>query len=233
MADNYTYVIGWAWPLNKWYYGVRTANKVDPSLDLWRIYKTSSDYVKAFVKKHGDPDIIRVDRRFPDTETGKKYAREYETYVLQAMNVVHDDKWLNKTDKPGPPSKVGRKMTERNKRILVDISSKPIVINGRSFKTQSEAAKYLGISPPALIKDRKLGKLKKVKDGQYKYMPQDWRAIPLVIDGIVFHSQVAAARHYNIHKSTISLWKRKGKLKHMYGNEYTVVNNDDKDSLAK
>jgi hypothetical protein len=88
----YTYLIGWT-KLNIWYYGVRYAKDCHPS-DLWVRYKTSSNYVKNFVLQHGDPDIVQVRKIF--TEVNK--ARLWEETVLRRMNVINDDKWLNKNN---------------------------------------------------------------------------------------------------------------------------------------
>jgi hypothetical protein len=87
----YTYLIGWS-KLNTWYYGVRYSKKCHPN-DLWVLYKTSSNYVKEFVNRHGDPDIVQVRKLF--TEVNK--ARLWEETVLRRMKVINDDKWLNKT----------------------------------------------------------------------------------------------------------------------------------------
>ena len=88
----YTYLIGWS-KHDKYYYGVRYSKDCHPS-DLWVKYFTSSKYVKLFVKKNGKPDIIQIRKIFDDTTK----ARLWETKVLKRMNVVKDDRWLNKTD---------------------------------------------------------------------------------------------------------------------------------------
>ncbi|MFA6198969.1 MAG: hypothetical protein WC679_01020 [Bacteroidales bacterium] len=86
----YTYLIGWT-SLNKFYYGVRYSKNCNPS-DLWKTYFTSSKYVKQFRENFGEPDIIKVRRRF---ET-KEQAFYWEYKVMRRMNVVKSDKWLNK-----------------------------------------------------------------------------------------------------------------------------------------
>lgn len=88
----YTYLIGWS-KLNRWYYGV-SFKEGRTEQDLWKTYFTSSKYVKEFVSEHGDPDIIVIRKRFV---SGEK-ARLWESRVLRRLNVVHDDRWLNKTD---------------------------------------------------------------------------------------------------------------------------------------
>lgn len=88
----YTYLIGWS-NLNKWYYGVRYARGCSPD-DLWVKYKTSSNYVKDFVREHGDPDIIQVRKTFDNVSN----ARLWEEKVLVRMNVIKNEKWINKNN---------------------------------------------------------------------------------------------------------------------------------------
>lgn len=88
----YTYLVGWT-TQQKYYYGVRYAKNSNPS-DLWKTYFTSSKYVKRFVKEHGDPDIIQIRKTFEN----KKKAILWESIVLQRMNVIHRNDFLNRTD---------------------------------------------------------------------------------------------------------------------------------------
>ena len=88
----YTYLIGWT-EHKIWYYGVRFAKGCNP-LDLWNPYKTSSKYVKQFIEKYGDPDVIQIRKTFNNSES----AQQWEEKVLQKMNVVKRKDFLNKTD---------------------------------------------------------------------------------------------------------------------------------------
>ena len=92
MTQPYTYLIGWP-EHNKWYYGVRYANNCHPS-DLWNPYKTSSKTVQEYISLYGDPSIKQIRRVF----LCKESARIWENKVLKKLNVVFEDKWLNKTD---------------------------------------------------------------------------------------------------------------------------------------
>ena len=89
---TYTYLIGWS-KLNKWYYGVRYAKGCKPS-ELWRTYFTSSKYVAEFRAKHGEPDVITIRKTFDNQES----AILWESRVLKRMDVIHDSKWLNRTN---------------------------------------------------------------------------------------------------------------------------------------
>lgn len=91
MTTPYTYLIGWP-HLDRWYYGVRYANRCTPD-DLWNPYTTSSKHVKEFIKNNGAPTVIEVRRTFKDTTA----ARLWENKVLTRLNVISRPKWLNKT----------------------------------------------------------------------------------------------------------------------------------------
>ena len=88
----YTYLIGWP-EYNIWYYGLRYAKKCHPS-DLWTTYFTSSKYVKQARQKYGEPSVIEIRKTFESVEQ----AQKWEHKVLRRMNVVNEEKWLNKTD---------------------------------------------------------------------------------------------------------------------------------------
>ena len=88
----YTYLIGWQ-TQNKWYYGVRFAKGCHPN-DLWNPYKTSSKHVKKMIEENGNPDIIQIRKIFKDQNA----ARVWESKVLKKMNVIKDNRFINKSD---------------------------------------------------------------------------------------------------------------------------------------
>jgi len=92
MTIPYTYVIGWS-SIGKFYYGVRFAKGCNPE-DLFKTYFTSSKHVKNIIKIKGLPDIIKVRKKF----TSIDQARLWENKVLRRLNVVYDEKWINKTN---------------------------------------------------------------------------------------------------------------------------------------
>jgi hypothetical protein len=104
----YTYLIGWT-AHNKWYYGSRYAKKCHPS-DLWKLYFTSSAYVKQMREEFGEPDVIQVRKTFESVNE----CRNYEHRVLQRLRVVKSSKWLNKTDvKSIPPEEAAKPALQR------------------------------------------------------------------------------------------------------------------------
>lgn len=88
----YCYLIGWS-TLNVFYYGVRYSKTAKP-IDLWESYFTSSKYVSKFVEEHGDPDIVEIRKEFDC----KERALRWESTVLRRMNVVSDERFLNRWD---------------------------------------------------------------------------------------------------------------------------------------
>ena len=119
MADNtpYTYLIGWS-SLNTWYYGVRYASKCSPS-DLWVSYFTSSEYVKEFRKKNGEPDVITIRKIFNNVDS----ARLHEHKALIRLKAALRPDFLNKSYVlPNSPEKHHMK-TEFHKKRQSDITS--------------------------------------------------------------------------------------------------------------
>ena len=88
---SYTYIIGWP-NLGAWYYGVRTANKVEARLDFWSNYFTSSKYVKLFRKENGEPPVKIIHREFDNPEDAKKFERNF----MISARISENPHWLNK-----------------------------------------------------------------------------------------------------------------------------------------
>lgn len=86
----YVYLIGWS-KLDRWYYGSRRAKGCHPD-ELWVSYKTSSKAVKAFSKKHGDPDVLEIRKIF---DTGEE-ALMYEHKLLIRINAAGRRNFLNR-----------------------------------------------------------------------------------------------------------------------------------------
>lgn len=93
----YTYLIGWT-TKDKWYYGVRYAKKHKCLYDsgchpdeFWVTYFTSSKVVEDCISEYGNPDVIQIRKTFVDEES----ATSWERKVLQKMDVIHSEKWIN------------------------------------------------------------------------------------------------------------------------------------------
>lgn len=134
----YTYLIGWS-KLKKYYYGVRFSKKSDPS-ELWVSYFTSSKYVKLFAKENGSPDIIQIRKIFENVDK----ARFWEEKVLKKMNVINEEKWLNKSNNKsidfvcalkGTLSHIGKKRSEETKQKM------------RGPKSEKHKANIRGVRP--------------------------------------------------------------------------------------
>lgn len=87
----YTYLIKHTLT-GKVYYGVRTANKVEPHNDLWKHYFTSSPGVQKLIEENGVDSFVAEIRKTFET---KEAAVAWETRVLHRCKVLHDDRWLN------------------------------------------------------------------------------------------------------------------------------------------
>ena len=116
----YTYFIGWA-KQNKYYYGVQYGISCDPG-NLWKTYFTSSDSVKDFRSKYGEPDLVEVRKVFENVED----AKAWELKVLQRLKVVLREDFLNQNASPGPPPKaVGSTLsTETKEKISIALKGK-------------------------------------------------------------------------------------------------------------
>ena len=87
----YTYLIKHR-PTGQVYYGVRSANKVEPHEDLWNKYYTSSPKVQRLIEETGKDSFDVEVRKVFET---KEQAVAWETKVLRRCKVLHDARWLN------------------------------------------------------------------------------------------------------------------------------------------
>jgi hypothetical protein len=92
MTAPYTYLLKCI-PENKFYYGVRYAYGCSPS-DFWNTYFTSSKHIHELINKYGKSSFVFEIRKIFDTE---KHARLWERTVIKRMNMVLDDKFINKS----------------------------------------------------------------------------------------------------------------------------------------
>lgn len=166
----YTYLVGWA-KSNLWYYGARYAKKSNllyvsgahPD-DLWNTYFTSSEIVKTLRSTLGEPDIVEVRKTFKSEED----SRRWENKVLKRMNVLHEDKWLNRTDSMGIPLSI---IIESNKTRICSDETK--TKNSRSNKVswalrKKENPNYIG-NRKGLTKVKNIltGEVTQFKAGEY------------------------------------------------------------------
>lgn len=109
----YTYLIGWT-KQNKYYYGVQYGTTSEPT-NLWKNYFTSSELVKDFRNKYGEPDLVEVRKIFLNAEA----AKAWELKVLKRLKVVLREDFLNQNAAPGPPVKtVGSKLSLETKQKI-------------------------------------------------------------------------------------------------------------------
>jgi hypothetical protein len=87
----YTYLIRHR-PTGQVYYGVRSANKVEPNEDLWNKYYTSSPKVQKLIEETGKESFDVEVRKVFET---KEQAVAWEAKVLRRCKVLHDVRWIN------------------------------------------------------------------------------------------------------------------------------------------
>ena len=87
----YTYLIKHR-PTGQVYYGVRSANKVEPHEDLWNKYYTSSPKVQRLIEETGKESFDVEVRKVFET---KEHAVAWEAKVLRRCKVLHDNRWIN------------------------------------------------------------------------------------------------------------------------------------------
>ena len=204
---SYTYRLEWT-HLNKSYYGVRTGNKIHPIDDLWHIYRSSSDVVKEYVRKYGDPNIIEVDRIFYNLEK----AKLYETQYLTDHDAANSDDWLNKAN--GTPSMSGKKHSKQSKYKIRISNGKKIKLDNVIYNSYREAAEKLNITHATVsrwinhskpTKESKSQKLSNILKGN------KFASKKIKINGITYNSMTEAAKELNVSNSTISRWVNNGK----------------------
>lgn len=88
----YTYYIEWSSPKMR-YYGARWAKNCHPK-DLWITYFTSSDYVTKFRKIYGEPDKIKVCKKFKSRKAVLKWERKF----LSRVDARNRNDFLNMTN---------------------------------------------------------------------------------------------------------------------------------------
>lgn len=135
----YTYLIGWS-HLDRWYYGCQYNKAANPS-DLWNTYFTSSEVVKEYRQKYGEPDIIEVRKTF----FSKKQVLLWEEKVLSRLNAANSEKWLNKHNGGRnfrPPKVVWNKGLSKNDPRVLLISFN--TSETRKKMSLARKGKYLG-----------------------------------------------------------------------------------------
>lgn len=88
--NAYTYLVGWT-EHGKFYYGAQWNKNANPD-DLWKTYFTSSNRVKKFRAKHGEPDVIEIRKTFGDNA---KSCRRWEERALYRLMNSRRELWLN------------------------------------------------------------------------------------------------------------------------------------------
>lgn len=193
----YTYLIGWK-NINKFYYGVRYAKKCSPS-DLWVTYFTSSNVVKAFCQKHGNPDIIEVRRTF---NTQLK-AREHEEKVLRRLNCAKRKDFLNVCNGKAIPSELashpgeqhymfGKKHTEETKEKM----RKPKSNQHKTNLSNAAKKRWIGVDRSGINNPNFKG-LIKTPYGLFAGLKEAAAAEPKTVDASTIYNRINNPKFVN------------------------------------
>lgn len=118
MCTPYCYFLEWESGMK--YYGVRYSTYCHPN-DLWNPYKTSSNYVKDYIKHMGNPIKIEIRKIFEGDDKVNK-AIVWEQKVLKRLNAAYRHDYLNKRDIKGINYNDFEVADKRNKNMINAIS---------------------------------------------------------------------------------------------------------------
>lgn len=118
----FTYIIGWS-EHKKFYYGKRTAKNCNPD-EFWVSYFTSSKYVKNFRKEYGEPDIIRIHKKFPNDP---KTCSLFEESYLRRIDAKNKENFLNKHNGGKKFDTTGVSQSEQTKQKISNGNSKEYI----------------------------------------------------------------------------------------------------------
>jgi hypothetical protein len=153
----FTYIIGWS-EHKKFYYGAKYAQGCNPK-DLWESYFTSSEYVKEFREKNGEPDIIKIHRTFSDKESCVLFESEYLTKI-DAKNKIIFLNQSNGNGKSFSKKTVTNKEKEKRKKTNLKKYGVENVFQDKTIKEKSKQTmleKYESDHPSKclIIKEKK------------------------------------------------------------------------------
>ena len=224
MRIPYTYLVGWS-DHKTYYYGVQFREGCSPD-NLWVKYFTSSEYVKAFREKNGEPDIIQIRKIFKT----KKEAVDWEHKVLRRMKVVEREDFLNRHT--GDGKFYCFKHSEETKLLMKQPKpwfQKPVMMDGMMFPSRKEASEWFGVSKAVISIWLKRGTLsfppripviltEKSKEIRSKACLKAGEANkkPLIINGNYYSSIRAAGKSLGIPAETISWWIHYNKIPERY-----------------
>lgn len=215
----YTYLIGWS-KLNWWYYGVQYRSTAKPS-NLWTSYFTSSKEVAIVRDMYGEPDIIQIRHTFDDPSK----ARKWETKVLKSMDVIHDDKWLNRHNNIAfSPKKSARHRNSIAKALTGKAKSKDHLAklpqNKKGYKrtnpSSEKSLKYWkskrkeNLTPKEMLKfyPKKLGKENSMYGKKQTQKMIDSISIPVELAGKIFTSYTQCIKQTGLSFTIITNYKK-------------------------
>lgn len=181
MENAYTYLIGWS-RYNLWYYGCRYAKNSSPA-DLWVTYFTSSKLVKQKRIELGEPDIIKITKRF----NNRKHCIEWEERFLRKVKAVQSKQWLNQAINGKVYLRDNGKMSEEHKRKL-SLSNKGKHSGKRKPHTQETKDKIKNKRIGLKFSDEWKQNLRKPKDNPRKITPELYNTLSKIAKGKLWYN---------------------------------------------
>ena len=151
--EPFVYLIGWS-HLNTFYIGCRfgISKNAHPS-QLWSTYFTSSTHVKLFHEIYGEPDIIRIEKTFVDSQK----CLTYEHKLLARMKTLKDPRFLNKSI-GGKKFTGGSHSKETREKMRIAAKNRPPVTE-ETRKKHSEISKNMSAETRQKISDSGKGRV--------------------------------------------------------------------------
>jgi len=191
----YTYLIGWS-KQNLWYYGSRYSKNAKPE-DLWVTYFTSSKYVKKIVKEYGDPDIIQIRKIFYSAIN----TQNWEKKVLRRLNVLYEDKWLNKN--VGGRIYIEKQTEEHVKKRIENKKHNPKQKEFALYASRIAAEKRKGTRDSEETKIKRNTTLKETLRKQKEMGIKRITRKKFLIDGIIYNGLEGVMSAFNISMPTV------------------------------
>jgi len=199
----FTYLIGWS-EFNKFYYGVKYSKKGHPN-DLWTTYFTSSNSVKNFRIKNGEPDIIKIDYIFDNIFEAKFYEYEY----IKNNKLIYDNDWLNLGNSGEFFCGNKESLKEQSKRFIGTIWINNGIINKRifpdDFQNYSDIWKFGQI---VSFSEESKRKMKKPKSNEFRENLSNYQKGTIWINNGNINKKIKPEELQNY---LLSIWT-KGKL---------------------
>lgn len=196
----YTYILRFK-ATAQLYYGVRIANKVKPSDDLWVNYFSSSEIVKELIRKYGKESFTyKVHKSFESMDD----AYQYENKMLCLIKNKHKHKWFNRTYGSGF-GYASLYKTEKHCKAIGD-GNRGKKRSGEALEKCRENSKLgaearRGMKDSEEVKRKRIESIKKTRNTLG--FKQKYRYSKYIINGIEYIGEKEIVEKYKITRQTL------------------------------